>query len=205
VRPGQRDAEQHGEKIARIPRRIDVPGGLSLDDRADGQFGQVLTISGGLFEGEPSRWAHATIRWCSGRRTFKSKTSPTNSGTASGRIVTAWKNSCCAIGGADSAEFVGHPACPCRSPRCMMWCMRRTNIYLDEEQTAVLDRLATQEGVSRAEVIRQLLGRVLASSDASLASDLDAIENSFGALRDVDVPMRGPGGREEHLARIAGR
>jgi Arc/MetJ-type ribon-helix-helix transcriptional regulator len=85
-----------------------------------------------------------------------------------------------------------------------MWCMRRTNIYLDEQQTAALDRLAAQEGVSRAEVIRQLLDRVLASSDDSLASDLDAIEDSFGALRDVDVPARGPGGREEHLAGIWG-
>ena len=88
---------------------------------------------------------------------------------------------------------------------CIVWCMKRTNIYLDEEQTAALDRLATQEGVSRAEVIRQLLDRVLASSDESLASDLDAIEHSFGALRDVDVPVRGPGGREQHLARCWGR
>lgn len=88
---------------------------------------------------------------------------------------------------------------------CMLWCMKRTNIYLDEAQTAALDRLAAQEGVSRAEVIRQLLNRVLASSDKSLASDLRAIEDSFGALRDVDVPVRGPGGREEHLARTWNR
>jgi metal-responsive CopG/Arc/MetJ family transcriptional regulator len=83
--------------------------------------------------------------------------------------------------------------------------MRRTNIYLDEQQTAVLDRLAAQEGVSRAEVIRQLLNRVLTSSDESLASDLEAIEHSFGALRDVEVSARGPGGREAHLAEIWGR
>ncbi|OBF81536.1 antitoxin [Mycobacterium sp. 852002-51163_SCH5372311] len=83
--------------------------------------------------------------------------------------------------------------------------MKRTNIYLDEEQTAALDRLAVQEGVSRAEVIRQLLDRALSSSEASLASDLHAIEHSFGALRDVDVTVRGRGGREEHLARIWGR
>jgi Ribbon-helix-helix protein, copG family len=88
---------------------------------------------------------------------------------------------------------------------CTLWCMKRTNIYLDEEQTAALDRLAAQEGVSRAEVIRQLLDRVLTSSDESLASDLHAIEDSFGVLRDVDVPVRHPGGREEHLARRWGR
>jgi len=83
-----------------------------------------------------------------------------------------------------------------------MWCMKRTNIYLDEAQTAALDRLAEQEGVSRAELIRQLLDRVLANADESLASDLHAIENSFGALRDIDVPARGNGEREEHLARV---
>jgi hypothetical protein len=80
--------------------------------------------------------------------------------------------------------------------------MRRTNIYLDEEQMAALDRLAKQEGVSRAELIRQLLDRVLANADDRLASDLHAIEDSFGALRDIDMPARGYGGREEHLARI---
>ncbi|RZH97134.1 CopG family transcriptional regulator, partial [Staphylococcus condimenti] len=37
--------------------------------------------------------------------------------------------------------------------------MKRTNIYLDEEQTASLDKLAAQEGVSRAELIRLLLNR----------------------------------------------
>jgi ribbon-helix-helix CopG family protein len=79
--------------------------------------------------------------------------------------------------------------------------VKRTNIYLGEAQTAALDRLAAQEGPSRAEAIRQLLDRGLASSDESLASDLRAIGDSFGALRDIDVPARGPGGREEHLAR----
>jgi hypothetical protein len=83
-----------------------------------------------------------------------------------------------------------------------MWCMRRTNIYLDEEQTASLDRLAEQEGVSRAELIRQLLNRALAGAGDNLASDLKAIEDSFGALPDLDVPGRFPGDREEHLGRM---
>jgi hypothetical protein len=86
--------------------------------------------------------------------------------------------------------------------RCIMWCMRRTNIYLDEQQTASLDRLAEQEGVSRAELIRQLLNRALGGGDDNLASDLKAIDDSFGTLRDVDLPERRPGGREEHLARV---
>lgn len=80
--------------------------------------------------------------------------------------------------------------------------MKRTNIYLGEEQTAALDRLAEQEGVSRAELIRRLIDRSLVNADESLASDLDALEDSFGVLRDIDVPVRGGDGREEHLAHI---
>lgn len=86
--------------------------------------------------------------------------------------------------------------------RCMMWCMKRTNIYLDEEQTAALDRLAAQEGVSRAELIRRLLGRVLGNADDSVASDLHAIDDSFGALLDIDTPVRGEDDRDHHLARM---
>jgi Ribbon-helix-helix protein, copG family len=56
--------------------------------------------------------------------------------------------------------------------------------HLPRGQTAALDRLAEQEGVSRAELIRRLLDRVLPNTDESLAPDLEAIEASFGALRD---------------------
>lgn len=80
--------------------------------------------------------------------------------------------------------------------------MKRTNIYLDEGQTASLDRLAGQQGVSRAELIRQLLDRALSNTDDDLGSDLQAIADSFGALRDVEAPERGPGGREGHLDRV---
>ena len=86
--------------------------------------------------------------------------------------------------------------------RCMFWCMRRTNIYLDEEQTASLDKLAGQQGVSRAELIRQILGRALNNAEDSLVSDLAAIDDSFGALGDIESPDRGPGRREEHLDRM---
>ena len=84
----------------------------------------------------------------------------------------------------------------------MLWCMKRTNIYLDEGQTASLDRLAAQQGISRAELIRQLLDRTLNNADDNLASDLKAIGDSFGVLRDVESPDRGPGDREEHLDRM---
>jgi len=39
----------------------------------------------------------------------------------------------------------------------MMWCTRRTNIYLAEAQSMALDKVAHAQGVSRAELIRQLL------------------------------------------------
>jgi metal-responsive CopG/Arc/MetJ family transcriptional regulator len=80
--------------------------------------------------------------------------------------------------------------------------MTRTNIYLEDRQTAALDQLAAEEGVSRAEVIRRLIDRALAGRDDDLAADLAAIDQSFGVLEDVDVPRRGAGDREEHLARI---
>lgn len=80
--------------------------------------------------------------------------------------------------------------------------MKRTNIYLDEEQTASLDKLAAQEGVSRAELIRLLLNRALTTAGDDLASDLQAINDSFGTLRHLDPPARRSGGREQHLAQV---
>jgi hypothetical protein len=38
--------------------------------------------------------------------------------------------------------------------------------------------------------------------DEHVATDRDAIKDSFGALRDIEVPARGPGAREKHLARV---
>lgn len=80
--------------------------------------------------------------------------------------------------------------------------MKRTNIYLDEEQTASLDKLAAQEGVSRAELIRLLLNRALTTAGDDLASDLQAINDSFGTLRHLDPPVGRSGGREQHLAQV---
>jgi hypothetical protein len=80
--------------------------------------------------------------------------------------------------------------------------MERTNIYLERRQTELLDRLAKDEGVSRAEIIRRLLDRALGGADDDLAADLAAIDDSFGVLQDADVSARDPGEREEHLARV---
>ena len=83
--------------------------------------------------------------------------------------------------------------------------MRRTNIHLDEAQTASLDKLAAQQGVSRAELIRRLLDRALSNTEDDLASDLTAIRASFCALRDAETPPRGPGDREDHLDQMRRR
>ena len=66
----------------------------------------------------------------------------------------------------------------------MMWCMKRTNIYLAEGQAAALDRVAEAEGVSRAELIRELIDRAIGGHPgADLTADLAAI----------DGVLRGPG------------
>jgi hypothetical protein len=80
--------------------------------------------------------------------------------------------------------------------------MKRTNIYLDEQQAELLDRLARTEGVSRAEMIRRLLDRSLRNEVDDVAAGLAAIDESFGVLADAEWPERHAGAREEHLARM---
>lgn len=80
--------------------------------------------------------------------------------------------------------------------------MLRTNIYLEERQTVILDRIADEEGVSRAEVIRRLIDRALAGHDDDLTADLATIDESFGVLGELDVPARGTSDREAHLSRM---
>lgn len=77
--------------------------------------------------------------------------------------------------------------------------MRRTNLYLDERQTGALDEIARTQGISRAEVVRRLIDRSLATQPADLDADVAAIEMSFGVLTDVAAPGRAPDVRAEHL------
>ncbi len=84
--------------------------------------------------------------------------------------------------------------------------MNRTNIYLSDEQRDRLDALARAAGLSRAEVIRQMLDRALDDGQADLLdADLAAIEGSFGVLDDDFSFDRADGARGAHLERIAGR
>lgn len=88
---------------------------------------------------------------------------------------------------------------------CMMWCMKRTNIYLAEGQAAALDRAARAAGVSRAELIRELIDRAIGGHPgADLAADLAAIDGSFGILAGEDTFTRGRDERMDYLDRLAG-
>jgi metal-responsive CopG/Arc/MetJ family transcriptional regulator len=79
-----------------------------------------------------------------------------------------------------------------------MWCMQRTNIYLEDRQTAALDRLAGEEGISRAELIRRILDRALRGPD-DLAADLAQMDFAFGGSVEIDVPSRAREARERLL------
>lgn len=86
-----------------------------------------------------------------------------------------------------------------------MWCMRRTNIYLGEEQSAAVEDVARARGISRAELIRQLIDSGLSGTGgADLEADLSAIAESFGAIADSeDFIARGADDRARHLDRVA--
>lgn len=86
----------------------------------------------------------------------------------------------------------------------MMWCMKRTNIYLAEGQAAALDRVAAAEGVSRAELIRELIDRAIGGHPGTdLAADLAAINGSFGVLAGHDAFSRTRDRRTDYLDRLA--
>ncbi len=83
--------------------------------------------------------------------------------------------------------------------------MRRTNIYLGEKQSAAVEDAARARGISRAELIRQLIDSGLSGTgSADLESDLAAIDESFGAIAGSgDFVARGDDDRARHLDRIA--
>ena len=74
--------------------------------------------------------------------------------------------------------------------------MQRTNIYLEDRQTAVLDRLAAEEGISRAELIRRILDRAIGGGDSDRDADLARLDFAFGSPVEMDLPDREAGHRE---------
>lgn len=83
--------------------------------------------------------------------------------------------------------------------------MRRTNIYLADDQCTALDELARSSGISRAEAVRRLIDEAIASDRRDLQRDLAAIEESFGTLGEDVVFDRGVDERARHLEAIATR
>ena len=82
--------------------------------------------------------------------------------------------------------------------------MRRTNIYLADEQCSALDELARSTGTSRAEIIRRLIDQAISSDLQDLGADLLAIDESFGALADDDALFeRGNDARMRYLESIS--
>ena len=86
----------------------------------------------------------------------------------------------------------------------MMWCMKRTNICLAEGQADALDRVARAAGVSRAELIRELIDRAIGGHPgADLVADLAAIDGSFGILAGEEAFARGRDERMTYLERLS--
>ncbi|MGL5866418.1 MAG: CopG family transcriptional regulator [Dermatophilaceae bacterium] len=78
--------------------------------------------------------------------------------------------------------------------------MHRTNIYLSDSQRVQLERRARAAGVSRAELVRQVLDRALGGDADRLDADLAALAGSFGALRDEQPDLgRADDARGAHL------
>lgn len=82
--------------------------------------------------------------------------------------------------------------------------MQRTNIYLEDRQTAILDRLAAEEGISRAELIRRILDRSLQGRDDDRDADLARLDFAFEAAVEIDLPDREPADRERMLDELRG-
>jgi hypothetical protein len=73
-----------------------------------------------------------------------------------------------------------------------------------EGQAAALDKAAEAEGVSRAELIRELIDRALGGHPgADLAADLAAIDTSFGVLSGQEEFSRTRDERADYLDRLA--
>jgi ribbon-helix-helix CopG family protein len=63
----------------------------------------------------------------------------------------------------------------------------RTQIYLTGQQRQKIDKIVEAEGVSLAEVVRRALDSYLS---AAVPDPRSALERTFGALPDLEVPSR---------------
>lgn len=81
--------------------------------------------------------------------------------------------------------------------------MRRTNIYLDDDQCAALDGLAAARDTSRAAVIREFIDAGLATAAPTVAHDVAAFDASFAGASGVADVVRGDDDRARHLRAVA--
>ena len=70
----------------------------------------------------------------------------------------------------------------------------RTQIYLTSDQRAALDELRAREGKALAEVVRDAIDAYLDRAGPSVD---EALEQTSGALPDLDVPSREEWGERE--------
>ncbi len=70
----------------------------------------------------------------------------------------------------------------------------RTQIYLTRQQREELDRIATRDGASLAELIRDAVDEYLNARPAGIDQ---ALEESFGAAPDAAMPDRAEWARRE--------
>lgn len=63
----------------------------------------------------------------------------------------------------------------------------RTQIYLTKEQRERIDAVGRREGKSLAQIVREALDEFLVSYGGNAEQ---ALEESFGAIPDLDVPSR---------------
>jgi len=72
----------------------------------------------------------------------------------------------------------------------LIYIMKRTQIYLDDEQDARLERRARASGRTKSALIREAINRFLARGPAP--GELEAVlEETAGTLPGLEVPDRG--------------
>lgn len=80
--------------------------------------------------------------------------------------------------------------------------MKRTNIYLEESQSAALDEKADAAGISRSEFIRRCLDQALNEGATDRDAVLAAVRASFGVCAEDDPDELIPRGSDERAAHL---
>jgi hypothetical protein len=78
----------------------------------------------------------------------------------------------------------------------------RTQIYLTDQQRQRIDKIVEAEGVSLAEVVRRALDSYLATA---VPDPRSALESTYGALPDIEVPNRDEWHRGSDLRKLMSR